>query len=64
MRATTLVIWAGIVVVSLVLEGLGRRRAIGLDPAEQALRAMRAAPLGQAALILGWMWLGWHLFAR
>lgn len=64
MRALTLGVWAVLLVGALVLEAVGRRRAGGLAPLEQALRALRAAPAGRAALLLGWMWLGWHLFAR
>jgi len=29
-----------------------------------AIAALVAAPWRRAVVVLGWMWLGWHLFAR
>jgi hypothetical protein len=59
-----LVIWSALIVTALVLETLGRRAASTLPPLEVLLRRVRSASLGRAALVLTWIWLGWHLFAR
>ena len=64
MRTVTFVIWGVLVVAALALEGAGRRRVGGLVPLSRVLRAARAPVVGRVALLLAWMWLGWHLFAR
>jgi len=41
------------------------RRAKGRVPDVGALvRLLTAGPVRRAAVVLAWMWLGWHLFAR
>ncbi len=63
-RHTTLVVWAllgATVVVGQVLAVLGKGRVPGLGKLVEALSTSR---VGRYALALGWMWLGWHAFAR
>jgi len=64
MRTLTLVVWGVLVVAAAALEVAGRRRADGLAPFGQVLGALRAPLVGRSLLLVGWMWLGWHLFAR
>lgn len=64
MRAVTVAVWAILVAAALLLEALGRRRTAGLVPAKDIVRGLVRAPAGRAILAIGWMWLGWHLFAR
>jgi hypothetical protein len=64
MRTVTLVIWSALLVVAVVLETAGRGGVSPIPPLERVLRGVRSAALGRGVLVLGWMWLGWHLFAR
>lgn len=64
MRALTLTIWAVIAAAAVLLEVLGRRGLGGLAPAHQALQRLRSSMAGRIALLVAWMWLGWHVFAR
>jgi hypothetical protein len=63
-RALTLALWGALVGVAIVLEVLGRRRVDGLLPGEEVLRTLRAMPAARVVVLVGWMWLGWHLFVR
>jgi hypothetical protein len=63
-RHVTLVVWAllgAAVVAGQVIAVASRGRLPGLGTLVQRLTASRA---GQILLVLGWMWLGWHAFAR
>lgn len=40
------------------------RRPERLGSALDALRAVQRGTIGRWVLLLGWWWLGWHLFAR
>jgi hypothetical protein len=63
-RHVTLVVWAllgAAVVAGQVIAVASRGRFPGLGTLVQRLTAIRA---GQILLVLGWMWLGWHAFAR
>lgn len=57
------VAWAvvAVLVVGLIVFGERRRVVASLGAVVASLRRTRP---GRAALVLGWMWLGWHLFAR
>jgi hypothetical protein len=57
-------IWALLAAVLLALEIMGRLGLFGLAPLGPTLAVLRRRPLGRAALVVAWMWLGWHLFAR
>ena len=60
----TLVVWAvlGVVVLAgLVAAALTRGRLPGPGVLVRRITATRS---GRATLVLAWMWLGWHLFAR
>jgi hypothetical protein len=62
-RALSLAVWAALggAVVALQLLALATRRVATLSGLGHLLA--RVAPV-RAFLLLGWMWLGWHLFAR
>ena len=61
-------IWAVIVVVALVLWWLAATgRSVGhRRPANPGalVRALARHPLLRLAVVLVWMWVGWHFFAR
>lgn len=63
-RHVTLLVWAllgAAVVVGQIIAVVSRGRFPGLGTLVRRLTASRA---GQILLVLGWMWLGWHAFAR
>jgi hypothetical protein len=62
-RAATLVGYALILVAAVATEARARR---GGPPARLAalLRALGDHGLARFLLLAGWLWLGWHLFAR
>ncbi len=63
-RLATIVVWIALAVAAAGLETLariGRRRLAGLG---EAFGRFAFLPAGRLALALGWMWLGWHVFAR
>jgi chromate transport protein ChrA len=63
-RALALLVWAllGAATVGLAVMSVARHR--WLSTLRAALQALVASPWRRPLVILGWMWLGWHLFAR
>jgi hypothetical protein len=63
-RTTTLAVWAtlGALVFLLVASDLLLHR--GDTRLGAVVRRVTARSVGRAVLVLGWMWLGWHAFAR
>ena len=60
----TLAVWAalGIVVVLLQAGAIASRgRFPGLG---SAVKVLTARPVGRVLMVLAWMFLGWHAFAR
>lgn len=64
MRALTFAIWGVVVVVAVALEALARRSTGDLVPLQRALVRLRSLTAGRVGLLIAWMWLGWHVFAR
>jgi hypothetical protein len=63
-RHTTLVVWAVLgagVVGCQIVAALSGGRIPGLGT---VIRRITVSPVGRSAFVLGWMWLGWHAFAR
>lgn len=56
-------IWALLAVAVLALWAASRRRAVVVRPAA-VLARLATDPWLRVPLVLGWAWLGWHLFAR
>jgi hypothetical protein len=58
--------WAVLAVVTLVLWGLSHRRsgARVLARPSAVLARLATDPWLRVPLVLGWAWVGWHLFAR
>jgi len=63
-RTITVVVWfgiAGLAVAGAVVARWPRSRCPGVgDLVSVAVRS----PAGRAAVLVAWMWLGWHAFAR
>ena len=46
------------------LEFLGRRRTNRIPTVGEWLGWIMRRPVGRILILLGWLWLGWHYFAR
>lgn len=64
MRLANLAIWSALVGCAAGLEIAGRLGVAGLSPAGRLLASLRNRTAGRAALVVFWMWFGWHVFAR
>ena len=63
-RVATLAVWAALGMAVVFVAALGRyRRGVVLTPGA-VLRLVNAHKAGRVTLLILWMWLGWHLFAR
>jgi Family of unknown function (DUF6186) len=63
-RIVTVIGFVAVIVALIALETLGRRK-IGRIPAlGEWLGYVMRAPTGRALILAGWLWLGWHYFAR
>ena len=55
----------GVIIATLVLlEVLGRRRTNKIPTTGEWLGYVMRPRAGRALILLGWLWLGWHYFAR
>ena len=48
----------------VALEIIGRRRTTRVPTLGEWLGYLMRARAGRALILLGWLWLGWHYFAR
>ena len=63
-RDAVLVVWV-VIGLAVVAAAVVARRSGGRLPDYGALaRAATRRPVLRAGLVLAWMWLGWHAFAR
>jgi Family of unknown function (DUF6186) len=54
-----------VIIATLVaLELLGRRRTNKIPTTGEWLGYIMRPRAGRALILLGWLWLGWHYFAR
>jgi hypothetical protein len=62
-RLATIVVWVALALVVLGLEAVAvaTHRLAGIGA---ALGRLARPPAGRLVVALGWMWLGWHVFAR
>ena len=55
----------GVIIATLMLlEVLGRRRTNKIPTTGEWLGYVMRPRAGRALILLGWLWLGWHYFAR
>lgn len=59
-----LALWLCAVAGLCACELAARLAGHGWSNAAQLLRRARRIAWSRAALLLGWLWLGWHVFAR
>ena len=63
-RTATFVVWA-VLAAGVVATQLTAVASRGRWPTLADLaRAATSHPVGRGIVLLGWMWLGWHAFAR
>jgi hypothetical protein len=63
-RDWTMAVWGLVgfgVVICLLVTALSKERIPTLGATVGRITASRA---GRVVLVIGWMWLGWHAFAR
>jgi Family of unknown function (DUF6186) len=63
-RAITIVGFAVIIAAMVILEILSRRRSSRIPALGEWLGYVMRPRAGRALILLGWLWLGWHYFAR
>jgi hypothetical protein len=57
-------IWIALLVASVLIEVLGRLRPTRVSTLSRAASVMASRTSGRATLILLWIFVGFHLFAR
>jgi hypothetical protein len=63
-RAITIAGFAAVITALIVLEIVGRRPASRIPTLGEWLGYVMRPRSGRALVLLGWLWLGWHYFAR
>jgi hypothetical protein len=63
-RHATLAVWAALAAALVACEVLARVSGGRFSLAAELARRATAPVLGRTVVILAWMWLGWHAFAR
>ncbi len=63
-RAITVVGFVAVISALVVLEVLGRRKDNRIPALGEWLGYVMRPKAGRALILLGWLWLGWHYFAR
>jgi len=63
-RAETIIGFVVIIGALIILEILGRRKNNRIPAVGEWLGYVMRPRSGRALILLGWLWLGWHYFAR
>jgi hypothetical protein len=63
-EVVTAIGFAVIIATLVTLELLGRRRTNKIPTTGEWLGYIMRPRAGRALILLGWLWLGWHYFAR
>ena len=63
-RDLTLAVWAALALLAVLLALVSLVRPHLVSTPRSFLAVIARNPFGRFLLPLGWMWLGWHLFAR
>jgi hypothetical protein len=63
-RLITIAGFACMLSALITLEMLGRRPGSRIPTLGQWLGYLMRSRTGRALVLLGWLWLGWHYFAR
>jgi len=60
----TVVGFVVVIAALVVLEVLARRKVGRIPTLSEWLGFVMRRPIGRALILAGWLWLGWHYFAR
>jgi hypothetical protein len=63
-RVITIIGFACMIIAIFALEIIGRRRTNRIPTLGEWLGFLMRAWAGRVLILLGWLWLGWHYFAR
>jgi hypothetical protein len=63
-RTITVIGFVAIIAALTVLELLARRKIGRIPTLGEWLGFVMRRPLGRVLILSGWLWLGWHYFAR
>jgi hypothetical protein len=63
-RIITIVGFGCVIIALFALEIIGRRRTNRIPTLGEWLGYLMRGRAGRAVVLLGWLWLGWHYFAR
>jgi hypothetical protein len=63
-RTATFVIWGTLAVMLAVAQGAATSSRGRLPTIKALIRLVTAGSQRRVAVVLVWMWLGWHAFAR
>ncbi len=63
-RDTTWVVWSALALLLVACEVAAVLPGGRFPGAGALLRMLTASPARRAVLLIGWLWLGWHTFAR
>ncbi len=63
-QAITIIGFVAVIAALVTLEILGRRKIGRIPTLSQWLGYVMRARAGRALVLAGWLWLGWHFFAR
>jgi hypothetical protein len=63
-REITIIGFSVLITALIVLEMLGRRKTNNIPTLSEWLGYVMRPRAGRALVLLGWLWLGWHYFAR
>jgi hypothetical protein len=63
-RVITVIGFAAVVLALFLLEYLGRRKNSSIPTLGEILGYAMRPRVGRLLILLGWLWVGWHFFAR
>ena len=63
-RAITILGFAAVIMALVALEVLGRRKIGRIPTLGEWLGYVMRPRAGRTLILAGWLWLGWHYFAR
>jgi Family of unknown function (DUF6186) len=63
-RVITIIGFSGVIAGIVILEIIARRPGTRIPTLGEWLGYLMRPKIGRALILLGWLWLGWHYFAR